>query len=377
MKRTILCVATSLVVAACTGQPDVTVPTSPAHPTIPGQQVTLPSLGGAMPMLQSGSITLTADTGPGNATIVAATRFVDDRSAPPSVMGGGGSYSVTLAGVAHAGDGSMSFFDVMPDDAGTDYLVIGLLDDASADHVSAVYAVVKASDFAPGAAIALDGVDRYAVFASGPIDGDAPELVAIATSGTLHLGATADLAGAIDATLDGTFTRAELAADPPDPTDPSGPPDGGAPDVPPTTLPAAGAYQLHVGGLAEVRCDGALAGKEGDFQGIAPADWGFADTAVQLDASTGTPILSGAGLQGAFGQTSLELVPDETGSAWYGASYPTDGRAGPDGTVRAGVAVVVDFSGAADPQNAGVALFFALPDRSGQCVVQVDATITP
>jgi len=345
-----------------------------------GDHVVLPSLGGGMPHLQSGEIMLTGDTGPGSATFTGAGLAPIDGSAPPSF--GTGSFSVTLASTTYAATAAQSMFATLPDPSGTSYLVLGVMaDDPSAGRVQLVYAVVKQSDFVAGADVALDGVDRYALYVAGPETAEDPDTLAVASTGTLHIAATSTLSGPIDATLDATFAAADpsaLAPDPSDPSDPRDPSDPGdpGPDGGTATPPTAGTYTLHFGALGDVQCQGSLAGKEADFQALAPASFGFSDLSVTISVTAGAvTIAGGAPFAAAFGASSAALTSDD-GSPFWQFFGDVAGGAGPDGSTLGYAMLGLDAS-SPSPYAGQAAVIFTLADRNSYCAVGYDATFTP
>jgi hypothetical protein len=358
-----------------TGNPTLSTSVPPT-----GTHLVLPSLGGGMPQLQSGSITLTGDTGPGNATFTNAALWQDAGAGPPSF--GTGSFSVTLASTTYASSDGQSMFATLPDNAGNSYLVIGVMaPDASGSRVQVVYAVVKQSDFAAGADVALDGVDRYALYVGGPYDSENPDTLAVASSGTLHFDSAATLTGPLTASLSATFAAADpsaLVPDAPDGGEPRGPDGGGPPPPPPggpLTPPSGGVYTLRFGAVAQAHCTGTLSGKEADFSALAPASFGFVDQTVTISVSTGNVSMSGAGLTAAFGANPLPLTTDASTPFWQ-YTAPLSGGAGPDATTLGYALFGLDAS-TPTPYGGQAAVVYFAADRSSYCGVGFDVTLTP
>ena len=380
MTRQLLLLLTSATLAACSGSAaspsDITIP--PSTTSTPTHVVLPPLAGGAMPKLQSGTIMLTGETGTGTASFTATPRWDESRTDPtagPSF--GSGAFSLTLGTSSYAASAPQSIFDVLSDDTSTtQYLVLGLLDQSgTSNRAQMIYAIVKQSDFAPGADVALDGVDRYALYVAGALDQDRPDTLAVASIGTIHFGAASALDGTIDATLSASFATADVSAlDPTDPADPSSP-DGGV-TVP---APTAGSYAMHFTASGDVECDGALAGMEADFSALPLPSYGFVDQTVQITVATGEVELSGSQLASGFGDNSLALQASSDGpGGWVAVANPTNALAGPHGTAREASFLTIDTVASATAPYAGYAgVYFVLPDRSGSCSIAADVSYTP
>jgi hypothetical protein len=235
---------------------------------------------------------------PGSGSFTDAPSWDWETSEEPSAFGGG-AYDVTVDGVRHASSAAESFSAIVDDGAGGDYLVLGAVV-FEADRASVLYVVTPRADFAPGAGVAIDGSERLALFATGSVDAEGPDLVAAAASGTITFGAgTLDPGGAVSASVTGEFGR--IAWDDAPPDDPSDPP----------ATVAAGTYHLAIGGAVEVQCDGTMAGQEASYAALTPADAGFVDGDVTV---SGALTIDGASLASAFGASSLAL--DWDGGAW-------------------------------------------------------------
>lgn len=366
MTRTMLVLLTSATLVACStnssstsnADPDA-LKTSVASSVAGGHQLTLPTLSTAsMPKLRSGSIMLTGDTGVGTATFAHAPRF--DYDAPNPTFGDG-TFAIHVGNDTYSATTVASVFDIAEDETGTSYLLVGAMSE-SPTRFEVVYTVVKASDLAGGASIALDGVDRWALYVAGPIDSDDPDTVAVATTGTVTFGPTATSAGPLDATLDATFQRAEVT---PEPTQP--PSDGGTEPVDPPRAPTAGAYTLQTADV-RVDCTGALVGKEADFAALNAAS-GFQGLGVQLAVSGSQVTLSGAGFSEWFGVNPIVFEPTE--GVWQSVNGLTGGAAGPDGTTRWGGMVALD----AASNVAQVALVYQGGDQNSYCGISFTARL--
>jgi hypothetical protein len=367
----------SATLAACTAPTDNNNNNNPSNPTQatkPGDHMVLPSLNGAMPHLQSGMITLTGDTGPGSATFSNAALWADDSGGPPAY--GTGDFSVTLGTSTFASATGESLFATLPDDAGNSYLVLGVMsEDEVAGRVQIVYVVTKQNDFIPGADIALDGVDRYALYVAGPYDSENPDTLAVASTGTVHFDATATLTGPLTASLSATFAAADPGALGPDSPDggPREPGDGGV-DGGTIDPPLAGGYTMHFGALQQAQCDGTLAGKEADFSALAASSFGFVDQAVTIDIAGSDVSLSGPGLATAFGADPIPLTTDGSAPFWQYVNETT-GSAGPDGTTLGYQMLGLDSSTPA-PYAGQAAVVYIAGDRSSYCALDFEVTFT-
>jgi hypothetical protein len=331
-------------------------------------------VGGGILFLESGDFTLEGDAVPGSASFDGAVVWDADSEQEPTAVGGG-AFAVTVGGTLYQAGTAESLAFVLPDETGTDYLVLGVFaleTDATGVEVgSVVYVIVPAADFAPGATVSLDGSERLALFGAGPLDADAPEVSGAAVSGQLTFVSGSLAAGAtVTATLAANFAAATW----PGRTDPEDPP---ATD--PVNLVVPGPYALAFSAPGNVYCDGSLAGKEADFAGLLPSAVGLADGPVTVSIpSPEQMLLTGDVLVGAFGAPSLGLDwlgdPSMPGLfiGWVEAS-----AAGPLGTTQAVTYLMLDGESASPTtiQAAGAAEF---DDREGGgwCGVQWDATLT-
>jgi hypothetical protein len=329
---------------------------------------------GGTTFLVAGDITLAGDAVPGSASFDAAAVW-DARSAEEPTAVGGGSYAVTVGGTLYESAAAESLAFVVPDDStGTDYLVLGAFSlgtDATGGDVGAVvYVIVPAADFAPGATVSLDGVDRIALFGWGPLDAEQPEVAGAAFTGQVTFVSGSLAAGAtVTATLAADFAAATW----PEPTDPEDPPVGD-----PVNNVAAGAYALAFSAPADVYCEGSLAGQEPSFA-QAPAAVGLADGVVAVAIpAVDQMLLEGAALAGAFGAPSLPLewLGDPSMPGLF-VGWAESGAPGPLGTTRAVVYLALDGESATAStiQGAGGAQY---DDRAGGgwCDVQWSATLT-
>ena len=169
----------------------------------------VPNLGGGPLFSNAGAFTFPNGTNPGSATFVAAPVIDWMSNVPPTSFGSGTWANIQVAGTTYSENNAESMAGVMPDDQGTDYLVLSAYTEVT-DPVTGittgtvVHVLVLASDFSPGGSVALDGVDRLAIFATGDISLPDPQVAAAAATGTvtftaggLNLGdlITADVAG--------------------------------------------------------------------------------------------------------------------------------------------------------------------------------------
>jgi hypothetical protein len=339
--------------AACTNQVDHQIKLPPIHSGSGTLQV------GAFGF-QPGSFHVIGDTVPGNASFVAAPLTDMNGQPPPSY--GTGDYNITLSSINYTGS-TQSMALAFSDPMAGDYLVVGAYreytDGSGVDTVDQVVVIVKQSDFAVGATVALDGNDRIALFGSGPATADQPTVTGAALTGSITFTAGSLTPGdTITASVSGDF----------------GPVDWGNPQPGGGTI-TAGNYTLTVGASSQVYCDGSLAGHEADFAGITAASLSLGDGAVTVATpSTSQVTVDGAAIQAAFGTTPFAL--DDQGNSLF-AGFTNDSGAGPDGTQLAGKYFVVDASSATTTQiNGGAGAGYVTSDNSGSCTVAFDATLT-
>jgi hypothetical protein len=124
-----------------------------------------------------GTFNFTGPTAPGTGSVTSAP-VADPNNQSPSY--GTGAYDVTISGTHYTGAMQSEAMSV-DDRMGSTYLVFGgynLYTDASAvERVDQLVVIVEQSDFAVGGTVALDGVDRVALFATGPTSAQDPDLV--------------------------------------------------------------------------------------------------------------------------------------------------------------------------------------------------------
>jgi hypothetical protein len=386
----VLAFAATLVVApACTSQPGDPQPGSSALPNMTAPQAArtphAPQVMASPPVAHSpvggttflvaGDITLEGDAVPGSASFDGAVVW-DARSEQEPTAVGAGTFAVTIGGTLYQSGGAESMAFVVPDENGTDYLVLGAYaietDGNGVDVGSIVYVIVPAADFAPGATVSLDGNERLALFGWGPIDTDAPQVAGAAITGQLtFVSGSLTTGAAVTATLAADFAAATW----PEPTDPGDPPVGD-----PVNNVVPGTYALAFAAQADAYCEGSLAGKEADFA-LAPAAVGLADGTVTVAILTPEQMaLSGSVLTAAFGGDTLGLdwLGDPSMPGLF-IGYAEAGAAGPLGTLQSVTFLALDgeTATASTIQAAGGAEF---DDRSagggGWCGVQWSATLT-
>ncbi len=356
-----------LPLAACTAAPEDQLPIKDPPPFLPLDPPT-PTGGTApdgtgMAFLHGGDFAFTGDLASGTATFDGAPVLDPELGWSPGTLGSAGSYDVTVAGVNYASTSAESFAGLVPDrEGGGDWLIVAtytlLPDAAGVDIATIVYVVCPATDFAPGASVALDGVDRVALFMTGPAEAEEPEIVGAAVTGTVTFdsGGTA-IGDTITAEVTGDFGAIEWET----PVDP-----GGGTVVP-------GAYTLTISGAAEVRCDGSLTGHEADFAGLAPADVGFADGPVNVAApDPATLTIDGAPITDGFGAATVDLLyGDGAYFGWTDRSEP-----GPAGTTLVATFLMVEGA-PADPTVVAGYAGAAYEDASGgMCQLAFAAELT-
>jgi len=313
-----------------------------------------------------GTFTFTGPTAPGSASWTSAP--VVDLNGQPPATDGGGSVAITLGATAYSSSTLDSVSFVVQDTNTTDYLALDgyyiWTDAANVENATEVVAIVLKSDFAIGTPIALDGIDRVALLASGPTRDGRPASEGAAISGTLTIASGSTTIGStVTATVNGDFGPIEFVDG------------GGSGSGSGTSTIVAGGYTLALVDGGQAYCDGSLAGHEADFAAITLANVGLAGGAVTVatpDVSIVT--VDGAVIGSDFAATPFELDA-QNGSLFAGFSDATG--SGPDGTAMIGKYLVVDGS-TATPTSiaAGVGVGYATPDRSGTCTVAFDASLT-
>ncbi len=359
--------------AACTsdttkdpGNQTVTLPPGGGIPTIHRA----PQGMGSAPQLfdGGGSFTFTGPTAPGNATYTNAP--VADTSQMMSPATGTGSVDVTISGTEYASTALETIGFVMADDSGTNYAVVDgaypYAGPGGTELMTEVTVIVLASDFAIGVPIALDGVDRVALFANGDPDAEQPTVEGAAISGTVTFTAGSLATGSqLSATITGDFGPIDFTG---------GGGGGGGSDSSSIT---PGNYTLAVTGPSQVYCEGALVGHEADFAGITQASLGLVGGSVavatpSLDAVT----VAGGAISSSFGAPSLEL-DDNVGQPGLFAGFTNTTGAGPDGTSFVGEYLVIDASTATSSFiNGGVGAGYVAADGSSDCTVAFGASLT-
>jgi hypothetical protein len=343
--------------AACTAdQADPHHVTLPPHGGIPqptNGQVPAPAFS-----FGTGAFNLTGTTTPGDFNVVAAP--VTDPSQDPTSYGTG-AYDVTIDPTNYSG-ALQSLAMTVDDGAGDTYLVFGgynIYTGPAGDQLDQVVALVKQSDFAVGATVALDGNDRIALFGTGDPAASEPTTTGAAvtgsitfTSGSLAIGDT------ITATVHGDFGLVDWG------TPPAG-----------TGTITAGNYTLAVDPTASVYCDGTLAGHEADFAGITASSLAFSGGAVAVaNNAAGNVTVDGTAISGAFATSPLEL--DDAGGGIL-AGFTDQAGAGPLGTTMAGKYFAVDTSSATTSLvNGAVGAGYATAAGDGTCSVSFQATLT-
>jgi hypothetical protein len=368
----ILLVVTSATLVACSSIPNAPTGISAnqtATPPAKGDHMILPTLGGPMPQLQSGDITFTGDTGPGTATFSNAAAQPDDRA--PATYGSG-AFSITVGSNTYAANDGQSLFATLSDDAGVSYLAIALMAaQPSADRVQMVYAVVPQTDFAPGADVALDATQRYALYAAGPQDGANPDTLAVATIGTIHFDASSSLTGAITASLSGTFAAADPSA-----FDSGSPDGGGSTGTETEPPPVPGPYTMHFGAPVDAHCQGTLAGHENEFLIDTASFFAVPDQTVQFAAASGSVLLTGTQLAPMFGTNSWTLTISPEVPYWQ---YETNVASvlGPESTILAAFALLLDTTTGPPYRGQAVAAFAPPNGTASDCELAYDVTFTP
>ncbi len=380
-----------LLLAGCQAAPEATPTLDQGLPSFvgwrpfdlavsPRDHATVPDFGGGVLMVESGDFAFTGETAHGDATFDHAVLFDPSSDAMPT-DGGTGGFSLEIDGTRYEAADLSTIGAVLPDagDGGETYLVLGgfrLETDATGRDIgSVIWAMVPLSDVTAGATVTLDGERTLAYFASGPIDSESPDLVAITASGSITFGddlpATFDVGATLSASLEGEFGRVDV-------TDPGpGLGLGPGPGIDPTGM-AAGDYTLSFAGTgAEIFCDGALAGHEADFAGLAPDALGLAGGAVTVvSPDVRTIVLSGAVIETSFASPSLDASWQDDAGFYIG--FADHGGVSMGGGARVGsfafLAPGDDSTGRALFVGAVFAADPAMPD-AGQCQIGWEATL--
>ncbi len=137
-----------------------------------------------------------------------------------------------------------------------------------------------------------------------------------------------------------------------------------------------GVYSLTFLDPIQTSCDGTLIGNEAMFSGITRASANLVDGTVTLSAGTATLItVSGTPITTAFGQPSIDLVPNPAASppdfpqTIWDTNVMRDFGVGPLATLHDVRYFGIDAATAGTPamMEAAVALFYETSDMSGYC----------
>ncbi len=359
--------------AACTGDntkdpgnPTVTLPPGGGIPTI---HRVPQGMGSPRLFDGSGSFTFTGPTAPGNATYTNAP--VADITQMMSPATGTGSFDITISGTEYASTALQTIAFVMADDTGTNYAVVDSAYPYTAtdgtELLTEVTAIVLASDFAIGVPIALDGIDRVALFANGDPNAQAPSIEGAAITGSVTFTAGSLTTGSlVSATVSGDFGPIDFTGD-----------GGGSGSGSDSSAITPGSYTLAVTGPSQVYCEGALVGHEADFAGITLASLGLVGGSVTVATPTPDEVtVAGAAISSSFGASPLQLN-DGVGTPGLFAGFTNTTGAGPDGTTFVGEYLVVDASTATSTFiNGGVGAGYVAADGSSDCTVAFGASLT-
>ncbi len=375
MKIQMTALAISLA-AACTSDttkdpnPTVTLPPGGGIPQIHRvpQGMGSPQLFGG-----SGSFTFTGATAPGNASYTNAP--VADTTQMSTPATGTGSVDVTISGTEYASTAVETVSFVMADDTGTNYAVVdGAYPYTATDGselMTEITTIVLASDFAIGVPIALDGVDRVALFANGDPNAEQPTTEGAAISGTVTFTAGSLTTGSlVSATVTGDFGPIDFTGD-------GGGMGSGSGSGSDSSAITPGSYTLAVIGPSQVYCEGALVGHEADFAGITLASLGLVGGSVTVATPTLDEVtVAGAPISSSFGASPFEL-DDGVGTPGLFAGFTNATGAGPDSTTFMGEYLVIDASTATSTFiNAGVGAGYIAADGSSNCTVAFGASLT-
>ncbi|CAN5801693.1 hypothetical protein BH11MYX2_BH11MYX2_08160 [soil metagenome] len=354
-------IATSLIATlavACTNSDSPTIVLTPPDHGV-HSVVTLPDGGAASALFgQGASFLIYGPTAPGSASFTGAhvLQSEDDTANP-----GSGTFDLTVDGTHYAATSSVQSVVFLDDESGgTQYAeIIGYAerDSGTATIVDEVVVIVRASDVTPGATIALDGVDRVALFVSGDASQEEPSVYAAAVTGSVAISTGTGVPGAsISASVTGDFGAVQFVDDP----------STGDPTTPLTD----GAYSLSVSSTGDVYCDGSLAGQESTFASIAAASLGFANGDVAL-SNSGLAIAGGV-ITSAFGASPFPLADSGDG---YVLGSTDESAAGPAGTTLVGKFIAFDKASATSSfVNGAVGAGYVVDD--GQCSISFSVTLT-
>ena len=147
------------------------------------------------------------------------------------------------------------------------------------------------------------------------------------------------------------------------------------PDAPQSPF-APGAYMLTFLDPVMTSCDGTLTGNEASFDGLTRAATNLVDGSVMLTIVDPTTIrISGAVIATAFGQPTIELVPNPQASppefpqTIWDTQVTADFGTGPLATVHDARYFGIDAATATTPtaMQAAVALLYETTDTTGAC----------
>jgi hypothetical protein len=284
--------------------------------------------------------------------------------APPFGAGGIGGIDATVGGARYAVTDGDAFVALYTDETGVAYLVLSVFSDmpdgAGGWFQTNVAVFVLASDFAPGATVALDGIDRIAIFAAGPDTSPEPTIFAAAITGSVTFGpGTTTVGGSMNATVAADFAPAESTV---------GPPPAGVPL-------AAGAYDLVLDPTPEVICGGTLEGHEAAFAGASLTVIGATGGRVRLAfEADGRLSITGAAIGTAFGAPALLDAVAEPPDTFVAI---TDlAGAGPDASELAGAYLLVDGAPASAAVATAIGLAYVDPVGDGGCDALFQGTLT-
>lgn len=343
-------------VVACASEsarPDLAI--LPPNP-VPAQGGELPDVG-SLPL--AGQFTFTGPTALGSASVDMAPVLPFDEL-PMSF--GGGSFDVTVDGVNFASDTGDSVATVLPASLlGADFAHFGVYLDEDASQLGTdVQVLVPAGDVVAGTTVALDGVERVAVFFHGDLSQPEPEIAAAAVVGTVTF-----TAGSVE---DGATLTASVAGQ-------FGPITFD--DIEPGSL-EPGDYLLAFLSPAIVYCDGSLVGQESAFAGVSLAQLGFGSGVVTIESVTATEVsVAGAPIQAGFGKSPLVLggSPDVPPGVVY-AEVGLIGS-GPASTDKLGHYLALDSAGAGEGlAYGGAGAAYATASHDGYCAVSYGVSLT-
>ncbi len=147
------------------------------------------------------------------------------------------------------------------------------------------------------------------------------------------------------------------------------------PDAPPSPF-QAGAYTLTFQDPVMTSCDGSLTGNEASFDGITRAAANLVDGTVTIaDVDATTIRISGTVVATAFGQPTIELVPNPQASppdfpqTIWDTEVTADFGTGPLSTLHSARYFGIDSATATTPtaMQAAVALLYETADTTGAC----------